>query len=272
MGREGPGDWYGSFEMDNKYLWLGTEGAWKPAWALICSHRYMSLESHVSLLPEIMEMTSFGRWELICKFLRNAGFHLIPRKPTVQLDVVSGYLDSLKPNSGHLGTWLYSRCSGNEWEERHERKGCLSCLLTPEQSRSVWVSLEERIALNILGWSRAFGRSQRRGVGDTHITWGSQEMSTHSLAARLPIYYLWLFFTPLQPYYSSVNWVTASGTLCLANQALCVSDYICLVILLCLCGVLEEESVQPKWLMHSSLFFWLFLSGINGGAGLLAFV
>lgn len=163
------------------------------------------------------------------------------------------------------GTWLYSRCSVNEWEERHERKGRLSfdtraakkCLGLP------W----RRIALNILGWSRTLGRSQRRGVGDTYITWGSQEMSTHC-----PSTVLWLLSAPLRSYDTSVNWVTASGTLCLAKQALCISDYICLVTLLHVCGVLEEESVKPKWLMKSSLFFWLFLSGINCGAGIQVFV
>lgn len=122
-----------------------------------------------------------GNW--FCKFLGNAGFYLIPRKPIVQLDVVSGYLDSLRLNSGHLGIWLYSLCSGNEWEERHERVACL--IFWHQSSQEVSGSPLKRELL-LISWDGVGPLGGLRGE-DTHITWGSQEMSAHSLAARLPI-------------------------------------------------------------------------------------
>lgn len=38
-------------------------GLWRQVWRLIYNHRCMSMESHMSLLPEAREITAFGRWE-----------------------------------------------------------------------------------------------------------------------------------------------------------------------------------------------------------------
>lgn len=37
-----------AFEMCNKYISVGAEGAWRMAWALKCNHRHMSVELYVS--------------------------------------------------------------------------------------------------------------------------------------------------------------------------------------------------------------------------------
>lgn len=39
--------------MYNRYLGIGSLRSWRPAWALICKHKYMSVKSlYKSLLPE----------------------------------------------------------------------------------------------------------------------------------------------------------------------------------------------------------------------------
>lgn len=49
----------------------------------------------MSLLPEVRERTTFGRWELLSKFPRNGGFYLSSRNLSiVQLELISVYLDS----------------------------------------------------------------------------------------------------------------------------------------------------------------------------------
>lgn len=81
------------FETHNKYLYVGTEGAWRPAWVLICSRRYMSMEPFVTPARGVGNYTD-GNW---ChKFLRNAGFYLTLRKPLlIQVELISGYTDCL---------------------------------------------------------------------------------------------------------------------------------------------------------------------------------
>lgn len=179
-----------------------------------------------------------------------------------------------------------SWCSVNEWAGRHMEK------------RDVWPIFDTRAVKKCLGLPQRKERESLwvfwNGVGplgglrgerwETHtLLGGCQAMSSPSLAARLPVYSFVVPLSPLRSYYTSVNWITASETLCLVNQALCVSNCIriCLVSLHSLCWacqrVLEEEAVKPKWLMKSILlfwlffFFWLFLSGSNSGAGVLAF-
>lgn len=41
------------------------------------------LESHVFLLPEVREMTSLGEQRPVSKFLRNFGFSLLARNPSI---------------------------------------------------------------------------------------------------------------------------------------------------------------------------------------------
>ena len=52
--------------------------------------------SHVSLLSEVREMTPLTIWNWLHKFLRNVGFYLTPRNPSiVQVVLSSGYLNCL---------------------------------------------------------------------------------------------------------------------------------------------------------------------------------
>lgn len=63
------------------------------------------LESYKSLLPEVMEITPFGRGNQIrlCKFPRNASFYLSPLEiSVVQLELISRYLICLL-EFGELG-------------------------------------------------------------------------------------------------------------------------------------------------------------------------
>lgn len=54
------------------------------------------LESYMSLLPKVWEMSPFSRGEQAPKFLRTAGFYVISRKPPiVQTELTSEYLNSL---------------------------------------------------------------------------------------------------------------------------------------------------------------------------------
>lgn len=57
------------------------------------SHRSMSVESPVSLLPKerVRKRTPFGRWELVSQVPRNAGIYLTTRNLRVQFDLISGY-------------------------------------------------------------------------------------------------------------------------------------------------------------------------------------
>lgn len=42
-------------------------------------------------------MTPFGRWELVSKFLRDAGFYPVSRsRPIVLLELISSYVDFLR--------------------------------------------------------------------------------------------------------------------------------------------------------------------------------
>lgn len=54
------------------------------------------LECQMPFLPEVREMSPFSRGEQALKFLRNSGFYVASRNPSVlQTELVSGYLDSL---------------------------------------------------------------------------------------------------------------------------------------------------------------------------------
>lgn len=48
------------------------------------------LESHVSPLPEVKEMTPSGRWKQFHNFLRNAGFY---KSSYSQVELISGFLE-----------------------------------------------------------------------------------------------------------------------------------------------------------------------------------
>ena len=79
-----------------------TEGAWRPAWTLLCNHRYISIESQMPLLPGVREMTPSGRWELDLEVPSNADFYPTSRNPPiVQVKLLSGCLNCLL-DSGEL--------------------------------------------------------------------------------------------------------------------------------------------------------------------------
>lgn len=142
------------------------------------------------------------------------------------------------------------------------------CLGLPRKKELLWLFWDGMESLGGL-------RGER---WETHmLSGGCQAMSGHSLAARLPICSFVAPFSHSDP--TPWGWIELQHqNLCLANQAPCVNDCICisLVTLHCLCWacqhILEGEAVKPKWWMKSVLFVWLFLSGMNSGAGVLAFV
>lgn len=79
------------FEMFNKYISIGAEGAWMVAWVFIHNHRYMSMKSYV---PSVRGKGNdpFGSWELVkLEYRRLSGTSIKP--PIVQLRLMSGYLD-----------------------------------------------------------------------------------------------------------------------------------------------------------------------------------
>lgn len=76
------------------------------------------MKSCKSLLPEVKEITPFGRGNQIrlCKFLRNPGFYLpTGNPPVVQLEFISRYLSclsgvwgigiSFRPDRGDQSVW-----------------------------------------------------------------------------------------------------------------------------------------------------------------------
>lgn len=51
----------------------------------------------MSLLPEGRKMTGFGRWKLVSPVPEEC-WHLSVRNLIIQVEIISGYLDSLRPN------------------------------------------------------------------------------------------------------------------------------------------------------------------------------
>lgn len=57
---------------------------------------------YLSLQPEVKEMTPLadGNWFWSHKFLRKSGFYLtVKNLPIAHVELISGYLDCLRPNS-----------------------------------------------------------------------------------------------------------------------------------------------------------------------------
>jgi hypothetical protein len=103
------------------------------------------MESHMSLFPEVREMTPSGRQKPVSyKFLYNSSFYLIPRHSSrVQLELIYKYMNCLRPNKYHITlNYLSNDESPSTWQKylyhiksRAERNQGIvhNCLLTFDQ-------------------------------------------------------------------------------------------------------------------------------------------
>lgn len=68
-----------------------TDGTWSPACVLICNHQCMSVESHVSLLSSIKQVSYWAEGNGFHKFLRNADFYRTTNPPIAQVHLISAF-------------------------------------------------------------------------------------------------------------------------------------------------------------------------------------
>lgn len=62
------------------------------SWSLVCNNRYISMKSHMSILPEERGMTPFGGQEVMAKVLKECWFYVTTRNTSkVLLELRQGY-------------------------------------------------------------------------------------------------------------------------------------------------------------------------------------